>query len=186
MKKLGAFLCAVILVFWLAGSAAAAYITFTDITTFTATGTNPAEDYVSHGRGEVNFLEWTGDYVTWTHHFDFFPAAKEVISAELTLSLRDNENDSIWNIFTWDIAFLFAEDGTWGFQGVSTSDYTYNLDATSLMDGTFTVTLGALWGDFYIEQSSLEIMYNPVPIPSTVLLFLSGLLGLIGLGRRVR
>jgi hypothetical protein len=170
MKKLGAFLCAVILVFWLAGSAAAAYITFTDITTFTATGTNPAEDYVSHGRGEVNFLEWTG----------------EVISAELTLSLRDNENDSIWNIFTWDIAFLFAEDGTWGFQGVSTSDYTYNLDATSLMDGTFTVTLGALWGDFYIEQSSLEIMYNPVPIPSTVLLFLSGLLGLIGLGRRVR
>ena len=69
---------------------------------------------------------------------------------------------------------------------VNTTDYAYNVDGTYLMDGTFTVTLGALWGDFYIEQSALEIMYNPVPIPSTVLLFLSGLLGLIGLGRRVR
>jgi hypothetical protein len=185
MKKLGAFVCAVTLVFGLAGTAAAAYITFTDITEFTTNGTNPAEDYVAHGRGRVDFLQWTGDYVTWTHHFDFFPAAQEITSAELTFSLRDNEKDN-WNIRTWEIAFLFAEDGTWGFQGVNTADYAYNVDGTYLMDGTFTVTLGALWGNFFIEQSALKITYNPVPIPSTVFLFLSGLFGLIGLGRRVR
>ena len=96
-----------------AGFAAAAPITLTDITKFTAGGTfdkydDESDDLNSYGGAEVNYLEGSFDYVSWTHHYVFEPALKEVIDGSLTLSLRD---DSEYDSF--EFAFGWAEDGTW-------------------------------------------------------------------------
>lgn len=47
-------LFSIVLVLGMAGVAST--VTLTDVTLFTATGTTQAEDYVSHGWGDVNFL----------------------------------------------------------------------------------------------------------------------------------
>jgi len=176
------FLCVVTLVFGVVGMAGAAII-FTDTTQFTTTGTILPEDYVDHGWGDVNKLDWTSDFVTWTHSFGFDPAAAEVLSGKLTLSLRDDDTDT-WCPITWDVGIGWAEDGTWDIGGVDTGLYGYDVTASYLVDGTFTVTLGSVWGDFYIEKSDLEITYNPVPVPSTILLMGGGLFGLVGYNRK--
>ena len=183
MKKFLMFLCAVMLIFGVTGMAGAVPISFTDTTVFTPTGTILPEDYVDHGWGAVNKLNWTGDFVKWTHHFDFDPAAAEVLSGKLTLSLRDDEADT-WNPFTWDVGIGWAEDGTWDIGDVDSGLYGYDVTASYLVDGTFTVTLGSVWGDFYIGQSNLDVTYAPVPEPSTILLMGIGLLGLVGYSRK--
>ena len=183
MKKFLMFLCAVMLVFAVTGVAEAVPITFTDTTVFTETGTNLPEDYDDHGWGDVNFIEGSGDYVTWTHYFDFDPAAEEVLSGGLTLWLSDDETDT-YNPATWEIGIFWAEDGTWEMGGVDTGTYGYDISASCLDDGTFTVTLVSVTGDFYIDKAELDITYNPVPEPSTILLMGSGLLGLVGYSRK--
>jgi hypothetical protein len=62
------------------------------------------------------------------------------------------------------------EDGTWGFSEVSTSAYTFQIDTSSLLDQEFSAFVYSFGGDFIIERSTLEILYNPVPIPSTPIL----------------
>jgi hypothetical protein len=47
------------------------------------------------------------------------------------------------------------------------------------------VTVGSLWGDFYIDQSVLEFKTCSVPIPSPLILLLSGSAALIGIRRRM-
>lgn len=190
-------LCAVTLVFGTIGLAGAVPIVFTDTTWFTDNGTNPEEDYVSHGWGDVNRLDgWhdltdglvaggmrTGhDYVKWTHHFPFDPPAAEVLSGTVTLWLSDDEDDPWWQ--PCEFALGWGEDRTWGFGEVDSGDYSYDVTASYLEDGEFTITLVSLWGDFFIDKSDLEITYNPVPEPSTMLLLGCGLIGLAGFGRK--
>ncbi len=180
-----------ILLFW--GTvivAGATPITFTDTTIFTAltaTGTNLTDDLDNYGGDYVNELEGFGDWVQWTHHYDFTPAVDTVLSGNLSIYLIDDEADNEW--WEKEFAFGWAEDGTWGFVGeVDTELYTYGVSATYLDDGEFTITLMSVWGDFYIDKSELKITYEPVsepvPEPATMLLFGAGLVGLAGIHRK--
>ena len=167
-------------------------ITFTDTTLFTAsdaidsvTGTTDLDGY---GRGDVNFLDGALDYVSWTHHYDFVPTLDHVISGMLSLSFTDNDPDR--TLRTKEFAFGIAEDGTWAFGEVDTSVYTFDLSASFLADGMFSVAVLSALGDFFINSSVLTITYEPtsisVPEPSTVAIMGLGLvfLGLIRFSRR--
>ncbi|MBU0544449.1 MAG: PEP-CTERM sorting domain-containing protein [Proteobacteria bacterium] len=177
MKKI---LLTLILVFCIAGVASADILT--DTTVFTATGTIASEDYVSHGWGNVNYLNWTSDYVTWNHQFTFIPPAAIINSATLLISFTDDERDRL-NPLTWDIGIGWTESGQWDFGSVDTGLYPYDVNVDFLADGIFQVTIASVWGDFYINQSDLTINYTPVPEPTTMLLLGLGLLGVAGIRR---
>ncbi|MDY6879180.1 MAG: PEP-CTERM sorting domain-containing protein [Thermodesulfobacteriota bacterium] len=182
MKNLLMLLCGVTLLFGMIGLASATPITFIDTTTFTENGTNPSEDLDCYGGDAVNKLEGRWDYVAWTHHYEFTPPAAEVLSGTLTLSLHDDGGLGDGPEF----AFGWAEDGTWAFGEVDTALYDFEITASFLEDGAFSVVLASLGGDFYINYSELEITYNaaPVPEPGTILLLGAGLLGVVGYNRK--
>ncbi len=168
------------LVFIVTGIASAAPITITDTTIFNSEGTIDSEDYDDHGWGDVNKLDGILDHVTWTHYFSFTPPAAEILNGTLTLDLRDDAGK--WDF--WEIGFGWTESGEWDFGEVDTGSYEYDINLSFLADGEFQVTLGSLFGDFYIDQSQLKVTYNPVPEPSTLLLIGLGILGLTGVSRR--
>ena len=184
MKKALIGLSGMLLLFGTVSVAGATPITFTDITTFTATGTNSSEDLDGYGGDYVNKLEGVGDWVKWTHKYDFIPAVDTVLSGNLSIYLIDDEADNRW--WKKELAFGWAEDGTWDLGEVNTDIYSYDVSAKFLADGEFTIKLMSVGGDFYIDKSELEITYKPVPEPATMLLFGAGLVGLAGIHRKKR
>ncbi|MDX1757845.1 MAG: PEP-CTERM sorting domain-containing protein [Marinobacter sp.] len=169
----------------LSGAAFASPITLTDITHFTAGGTDAPGDLDGSGGDYVNKLEGAADYVAWTHQYTFEPAAGELISGTISLWLRDDEGDVWYDPWTWELGVGVGEDGTWDLGGIDTGNYSYDLDVNTLADGSFSVLLASLGGDFYIDRSVLEITYHPVPEPGTLALLGCGLVGL-ALGRSRR
>jgi len=164
-----------------ANSSRASIVTVTDTTNFFSDHTDPEIDLVDNGGSYVNKLEGSSDWVRWTHHFAV--PTEEPISAALTVYLRD-DCDGAWYWNQWELGYGIAEDGTWDFGEIDTGTYTYNITASYLMDGMFTVTVGSILGDFYIDKSILEITNNAVPIPSSLVLMLSGVTALMGIRRR--
>jgi PEP-CTERM motif len=174
---------ALALIFAISDQAGATPIAFSDTTLFTPGGTIDSTDYIGHGWGSVNVLNGTLDFVTWKHQFDLSPPADKLLTATLTVSLQDDERDTFWNPLTWEVGVGWTENGQWDFGSVDSSSYNYGIDVNYLKDGVFTVTLASLWGDFSIVSSTLDITYNPVPEPATMILLGSGLLGLAAFRR---
>lgn len=155
-------------------------ITLTDVTTFSAIGTNEASDLVDYGYGTVSKLDGFGDFITWEHQYIFNPPVQDILSADLTLSLRD-DNDCFL-----EYALLLRE-GSWAAAGeVDNANYQFNANVNSVADGSYRVSLASLGGDFYIDRSKLTITYNSaasVPEPSVI-----SLLGIsiFGIGLLIR
>jgi hypothetical protein len=184
MKRLFFILIAFLM---LSSTSFATPITFTDTTLFTATGTNAQEDLVGYGWGAVNKLNGMFDYVAWKHQFAFVPPVKTILKASLSVYLTDDEADKSWNLSTWELAFGYAEDGSWDLGEIDTGVNKYGVNVAYLNNGEFDVKIISLGGDFYIDKSELQITYEPfapVPEPSTLLLLGGGLLGLCYFGRK--
>jgi hypothetical protein len=142
-------------------------------------------------------------------HADFNPASQKITSATLDLYMRDtvllDQDDPLYYPFTdFETAVLFVNgiqcaeryevnnDTTPPYEFLGWSKYTYVLTPAmiaKLVENNyvldFTLTADPTQGDFLFKRSVLKVTTAPVPLPSSLILIGTGLLGLNGIRRRV-
>jgi hypothetical protein len=141
-------------------------------------------------------IDWNPDtYVSWwaTETFfldlgnDGYVAGMEIDDYTLTVNLYDDggrrdfgETGVITTLGGITSFSMGSNTQGWGFLG--------ELDIED--DGTLNVAVTSFWGDFYLDSASLVANGDdgtaPVPEPTTMLLFGTGLLGLVGYSRKKR
>jgi hypothetical protein len=174
-------------VFILTGTSLAAPISLTNVLTFNSEGALDSGDgrgeLTDHGWGSVNLLNGAGDYVKWTQAFTFSPTPESgSVTGKLSIKLRDDSN-------RWldgpEFAIGWTNTGSWAIGEVDTGTYNYNV---SLNNGSLTVTLASLGGDFFIDSSTLTVNYSsaaaPVPEPASMLLVGLGMISVGFFARR--
>jgi hypothetical protein len=152
------------------GSAWASPMTFTD--TY-----NPTDIYMMNGvtlRYRHNVL-----------NDGFNPLTDTITSAVLSLYLYD-DNDRRPETFR----IRFDADPSTGPYTLEENVFTFSGDFNPLLDGILRVRLRGAAGDFFFGSSSLSVTADrktePVPVPATLLLLGSGLLGIAGIRKRFK
>ncbi len=132
------------------------------------------------------------DTASWTFDITddgFNPALENITAATVSLDLRDDAGYFLSYDLIWEVAQLSTGNtviDTWEVQ-TGTEVLTITSLTSLNNSGTLSMTLEAVFGDFYFDQATLNADAAPeVPVPAAVWLFGSGLIGLAGVARAKR
>lgn len=158
-------------------ASAAPGTTLYDASAFVATAGDPANvEYGLFGFGDAGFEVWASTNVNQAADFrsfaNFFNTADIVVTANLNTDLGINDRDSFANRFGDGFAGNFLRDGG-NVLGLGTETGLFNFD-----NDTFIANL-VVTSDGVLETAA------PIPVPAAVWLLGSGLLGLIGIRRKM-
>ena len=181
MKKCAIVVYCLALIFGLSGLAAAVPTTWTDTIDW-----NPDEK-ISMWSG----LSYTHDITDDPGGFEsYFMGGNDIIdSYSLTLSIYDDGGLCDWfEIARIDQPGVIGD----GFYNFSQTSENFGWSIAGVLSLNFTgmidVTVSSWFGDFYLDSSELVARGDngtaPVPEPATLLLLGTGLLGLVGIGRK--